>query len=276
MFETNYNKIPMLEGDYLKGRTVFITGGTKGIGFCMARQFLKNMASVIITGITQNEVDTAITQMQEYVREDNIACGIVMDNRKIELIEGYLTEACSMIGNRKIDILVNNAGINSEEKFGSITPDEFDEVISVNLKGTFFISQMFAKYMVENEIQGNILNVASSSSLRPAVNPYTLSKWGIRGLTIGLAKTLVQYGITVNAIAPGPTATDMMKFNGYDGTSLQFDTAPTGRLITPDEVANVATFLVSEMGRMILGDVVFVSGGAGVITYDDLSYDIEL
>ena len=77
-------------------------------------------------------------------------------------------------------------------------------------KGVFFLSQMLGKYFVTNNIKGNILNIASASCIRPADSAYTVSKWGIRGLTLGLAKTLAKYGITVNGIAPGPTATPMM------------------------------------------------------------------
>ena len=116
---------------------------------------------------------------------------------------------------------------------------------------------MIGKYMKENQIRGNILNIASSSSLRPAVSAYTLSKWGLRGLNMGLAKALSPYGITVNGLAPGPTATDKI---------------PLKRYIMPEEIANMAVFLVSDMGRSIIGDIVYMTGGAGVVTYEDMNY----
>lgn len=274
MFEDKHWDVPMINGDYLKGRTAFITGGTRGIGLCIARQFLDNGASVLITGINDEEVGTAVQRLQSHIQEGNKACGIVMDNSKVETFDACFSTAQSLIAPRKFDILINNAGINGSGSFGNITSDVFDAVIAVNLKGAFFISQLFSHYMVDNHIKGNILNIASSSSLRPAVTPYTLSKWGIRGLTQGLAKTLVKYGITVNAVAPGPTATDMMKVNGYDGTSLEFKNVPTGRFVAPEEVANTVTFLVSDMGRMIIGDVVYITGGPGIITFDDVQYDV--
>ena len=124
--------------------------------------------------------------------------------------------------------------------------------------------------MVANNIRGNILNIASASSLRPADSPYIVSKWGIRGLTLGLAKSLGKYGITVNAIAPGPTATPMMIKEGQ--TNLELDRIPLGRYIMPEEIANMAVILVSDMGRSIMGDIVYMTGGAGILTYDDVNY----
>ena len=171
--------------------------------------------------------------------------------------------------NKVVDILVNNAGI-----LGAVLPnakeEDYDLILNTNLKGAFFLSQMIGKYMKEKQIKGNILNIASSSSLRPAVSAYTISKWGLRGLTMGLAKVLSPYGITVNGLAPGPTATPMLKKSGDNITN---DDIPLGRFIMPEEIANMAVFLVSEMGRSIIGDIVYMTGGAGVVTYEDMRYN---
>lgn len=150
------------------------------------------------------------------------------------------------------------------------TEEVYDAVLDTNLKGTFFLSQFVGKYMKENNIKGNILNIASSSSLRPAVSAYTLSKWGVRGLTLGLAKALAPYGITVNGLAPGPTATPMLM---KDTSNITNNRIPLGRYVKPEEIANMAVFLVSEMGRSIIGDIVYMTGGAGVVTYEDMGYD---
>lgn len=272
-FERQWD-VMTLKGDYLIGRTAFITGATRGIGFAIARQFLENGASVVFTGLTETEITSAKEKLLPFVRNGNVVDAIVMDNLKAECFDECFEKALAMIGDRHFDILVNNAGINGSGCFGQMTPEMFDAVIGVNLKGTYFISQVFANYMVTNHFKGNILNVASSSSLRPAVTPYTISKWGVRGLTVGLAKTLLQYGITVNAVAPGPTATSMMAVNGYNGSSLTFEDVPTGRYITQEEIANAATFLVSDMGKMVVGDVLYVTGGPGVTTVDDLHYNM--
>lgn len=145
-------------------------------------------------------------------------------------------------------------------------------MLDTNLKGTAFLSRTVARYMIENKIQGNILNIASSSSLRPAISAYTLSKWGIRGLTLGLAKALIPYGIVVNGIAPGPTATPMLLPDG--GEDIGNDTLPGGRYAMPEEIANMAVVLVSGMGRTVVGDIVYMTGGAGLITFEDMNYRI--
>lgn len=150
------------------------------------------------------------------------------------------------------------------------TEEDYDNVLETNLKGAFFLSQAVGKYMKDNKIKGNILNIASSSSLRPAVSAYTLSKWGLRGLTLGLAKVLAPYGITVNGLATGPTAPPMLK---ADKSNIKNNRIPLGRFIMPEEIVNMAVFLVSEMGRSIIGDIVYMTGGAGVVTYEDMNYN---
>ena len=125
--------------------------------------------------------------------------------------------------------------------------------------------QAVGKYMIENKIRGHILNVSSSSALRPAWTPYQMSKWAIRGFTMGLADTLLPYGIIVNAIAPGQVATSMLGKNETD--SIDNRSTPIGRYAEPDEIANLATFMVSNMGEMIVGDTFYITGGSGTISY---------
>ena len=169
----------------------------------------------------------------------------------------------------QIDILVNNAGVNGQG-MPNATEEEYDKILDTNLKGVFFLSQMFGKYFIQNGIKGNILNIASASSLRPATSAYSLTKWGVRGLTLGLAKALGKEGITVNGIAPGPTATPMMLKS--EETNMNLESIPLGRYIMPEEVANMAVILVSDMGRSIMGELVFMTGGAGNLTFDDVCY----
>ena len=151
------------------------------------------------------------------------------------------------------------------------TEHDFDRVLDTNLKGVFFLSQIFSKYLIKNHIPGNILNIASSSSLRPAVSAYTLSKWGIRGLTMGLAKSLAKYGITVNGIAPGQTATPMLH---APKDNLSNNTCPLGRWILPEEIANGALFLVSDLGRAVVGDILYMTGGSALLSFEDMNYNI--
>ena len=182
----------------LKGRCAIITGGTSGIGFCIAKAFLNAGASVIITGRSEHKLEIAATKLGNNER----VFTFVMDNMKVEsfeLIFNKMKQTASANGIAAIDILVNNAGVLGAN-ISNATEEQYDAVLDTNLKGVFFLSQLFANYMVENKIKGNILNIASSSSLRPAVSAYTISKWGIRGFTMGLARALAPHGITVNGI----------------------------------------------------------------------------
>lgn len=252
--------IPVLSSELLKGRTALITGGTSGIGYEIAKIFLSSGARVVITGRTQERVDEAERTLGKE------CVGQVLDNLKVDLFAKRLEILRKEVG--EIDILVNNAGLLGDSSFGFVSKDSFDAIVDTNLRGPYMLSQVVAKIWIENKIQGNILNVCSSSSFRPGDSPYVLSKWGLRSMTLGLAKRLIPYGIVVNGIAPGPTATDGFS-REIDG-AIDWSKNPQGRLVTPTEVANLATVLVSDLGRSVVGDILCVSGGAGVITFDDV------
>lgn len=188
---------------------------------------------------------------------------IVLDVTDIRNIDGKVNEAAKMFG--KIDILVNSAGVNGHASFGNVTEEEYDKIMEVNIKGTFFMSQAMTNYMILNNIKGHILNVSSSSALRPAWEPYQISKWAVKGFTVGLADKMIKHGIVVNAIAPGKTATPMLERDGYD--SLYNAECPAGRYATPEEIANLAIFMVSSMGDMVIGDTFYITGGSGITTF---------
>ena len=162
-----------------------------------------------------------------------------------------------------IDILVNSAGVNNSLDFFNMTENEYDSVMNTNLKGAYFLSQSVGKRMIEKEIKGHILNVSSSSSLRPAWTPYQLSKWGIKGFTMGLADIMLPYGIIVNAVAPGPTATPMLRKE--EGDSIYRESFPSKRYALPVEIAALAVYLVSPLGDLIVGDTIYATGGSGIL-----------
>lgn len=263
--------VPISEGDILKGRTVLITGGTSGIGYAIASGCLKNGANVIITGRNQERLNEACEKLGEVLKESTsqYVTGEVLDISRQNTIEYKLKEIVNNVPDKVIDVLVNNAGILKGDNLGKTDEESFDDVIGTNLKGTYFMSQEFAKYLIENKIKGNILNISSASGIRPAVSPYMVSKWGENGITLGLAKKLIAHGIVVNAIAPGPTATDML-LKGEK--NIKHGSSPSGRYATPEEIANLAVFLISDMGRMIVGDTIYMTGGCANLTIDDMAY----
>lgn len=262
---TQASIVQLAPSELLAGRCALITGGTSGIGYAIAEAFLNAGAKVIIT--SRNE--ERLQQAQQSLGHAYRCFGFVMDNTNVSSFSETFSTMRNIMGGVNIDILVNNAGVLGAA-MPNATEEVYDAVLDTNLKGTFFLSQFVGKYMKENNIKGNILNIASSSSLRPAVSAYTLSKWGVRGLTLGLAKALAPYGITVNGLAPGPTATPMLM---KDTSNITNNRIPLGRYVKPEEIANMAVFLVSEMGRSIIGDIVYMTGGAGVVTYEDMGYD---
>ena len=259
--------VTLAPNELLKGRCALITGGTSGIGFCIAKAFLDSGATVIITGRNDEKLKASCEKLAGPYNKDKIF-SVVLDNTKVNTFEQAFQSAISIVGGRHIDILVNNAGIlGGHIRTASVT--EYDNVMNTNLRGVFFLSQLFGKYMKENRIAGNILNIASSSSLRPAVSAYTLSKWGIRGLTLGLARAFAPYGITVNGIAPGQTATPMLLKDTSKGLG---NNTILGRYALPEEIANMAVVMVSGLGKTILGDIVYMTGGSALVSFEDMDY----
>lgn len=259
--------VELTQDGLLQGRTALITGGTSGIGRAIAKAFLKAGASVVITGRSQKKIDSTVQAIKDEVECNQLVFGMELNMRDVNTFDGKLKEILTLVPMGQVDILVNNAGV-SIDTHASSPEDEYDIILDTNLKGVYFLSYWFAHYFKDNKIKGNILNIASSSSVRPATSAYGLSKWGVRGLTEGLARLLAPHGITVNGIAPGQTATPMM--DGVTTDNIYHPTNLIGRYILPIEIANMAVILVSEMGRTVVGDIVYMTGGSGNVTNDDL------
>lgn len=250
--------VPVEKEKLLNGKVALITGGTSGIGLAIAQAFQNAGAKVIIAGTNQVKLEAALEKMGGGVK------GLLIDVRDTEHLPDKVKEAEALFEENKIDILVNSAGVVVKHDFWGIDEKEYDGIMDTNAKGTFFMSQAVGKAMIEKQVKGHILNVTSSSALRPAWTPYQMSKWAVRGLTLGLADTLLPYGIVVNAIAPGPTATPML--GKTEGSSISEPNNPSKRYAMPEEIASMAVYMVSDAGRMIVGDTVYMTGGSGTIT----------
>ena len=264
--------VPVWNQRVLDGKTAIITGGTSGIGYAIADTFLTaGCYNVLITSRSEGKLLSAIDSLiKKHPDKQQNIFGQILDLANIEKFDVFFRNVLDTLGENRINIWVNNAGIYLGTRFGAVTDNDWNSLIDTNLKAQFFLSQLISNYMIDNEIEGNILNLCSSSSYRPSIDPYMLSKLGMSGLTLGMAKKLIPYGIVVNGIAPGPTFTPML--HKKEGDSLQHGGIPAGRYILPQEIANLAVFLTSPMGRMIVGDVVRMTGGSAVITYDDVRY----
>lgn len=245
-------------GQELDERTALITGGTSGIGLAIAETFLECGCQVIVAGSSQEKLDKVKAKWQDKIQT------VQIDVRDVHSLPEKVAIAASLADQGKIDILVNSAGVSSKLSFWDMREAEFDKVMDINLKGTYFMCQAVAKHMVEHKVHGHILNVSSASSIRPAWSPYHLSKWGIRGLTVGLADQLLPHGIIVNAIAPGPVATPLL--GKENGDSLYNPINPSGRYATPREIAELAVFMAGRTGDLIVGSSFFITGGGGTIS----------
>jgi NAD(P)-dependent dehydrogenase (short-subunit alcohol dehydrogenase family) len=261
----------MPPSELLKGRTAIVTGGTSGIGFEIAKAFVNAGATVIITSRSKEKAIEACKQINLQVKRKEQVYGIELNSTNVSLFKEKFSEIINLVANKSIDILVNNAGLRGGY-ISNASEQEYDIIMDTNVKGTFFLTQLFAKYMIKNGIKGNILNISSASSIRPAISAYHMSKWAIRGLTKGLARSLAPYGITVNAIAPGPTATPMLVDDYKNGSNVAHERNLVGRYALPEEIANMAVILVSDMYKIIIGDTVFMSGGGGIITNEDVDF----
>jgi len=253
--------VPSVKGmeSLLEGKTALISGGSSGIGFAIAQKLLSSGCQVIVSGSNEDK----IVKCCEELNSDKVK-GIVLNVCDVGNIMNSFNMALEQFPDSNIDILINCAGYNPKKGFFDITEHEFDKTFDTNVKGTFFLCQAAAKYMIKNKIKGHILNLSSSSALRPAWSPYEMSKWTIKGFTVGLADTLISHDIIVNAIAPGPTATPML---GVDPSGdIDLPNSPIKRYATPEEIANLALVLVSDMGNLIIGDTICATGGSGVIS----------
>jgi NAD(P)-dependent dehydrogenase (short-subunit alcohol dehydrogenase family) len=237
----------------LNNAKALITGGSRGIGRAIAVAYAKAGAQLVVTA--RNQASLAET-VEEVTKAGGTAHAMEWDVSDIASIGPKLEQARSLLGG--IDILVNNAGV---LRLPAESPDQsaealWDYVMTINLKSVYFICQKAGEMMKERN-RGVIINLASDAGMRAAPSPYGISKWGVIGLTKGFAKQLRGEGVRVNAIAPGPVATSMMKWE--PGKSMDAPQLPLGRFSLPEEVADVAVFLASEESRAIIGQTVVVN-----------------
>ena len=246
----------------LLGKNAIVTGGSRGIGFAIAKKLAEEGARVIITGRKEQSLVQACDKLG--ITENKVDY-IVWDITDIEHCRPKIEQAATQLGS-PIDILINNAGVLTKNDFNmnylDLTPDEWDCVMDTNLKATYFICQNMAKHMLKNNIRGHIVNIASEMGIRPACVSYGISKWGVVGMTKGLGKMLAPRGIVVNGIAPGAITTDMM--NWKEGDPVVRESHANKRFGFPEEIANLAAFLCSSYGDNIIGEIVTSDGGSSL------------
>lgn len=246
------------KGTELKGKIALISGGSGGVGLAITRAFLKAGAKVIIAGTSKEKLNN----ISKEINNDDLK-SIVLNYNDPSAFDSKVEEAVNIFG--RVDIFVSSTGIHVDRDgldFINTTVEEYDKIMGINLRGTYFMCQAIAKYMIAHQIKGHILIISSQSALEPSWSPYRLSKLGIDGITRGMAQRLLEHGIIVNAIGPGPTATTMQK--EYKGNNIYTPLNPISRFTMPEEVAQYSVLMVSDLGNTIVGQTLYMSGGRGI------------
>ena len=244
--------------ELLKGYAAIITGSSRGIGRAIALAFAENGADLVIHGTKEG----AQQELQSQIRDMGVRCEYVAGDIGQYETAQRLADTC-MAAYGKIDVLVNNAGINSRKTFAELTPEDWDNMLRVNLTSAFYTCKTVVPHMLERK-KGAIINMSSSAGKTAHPNAavcYGVSKAGINSLTQKLAYDLAPHGIRVNAVCPGPIETDMSLQWTEEYREKVFSSIPLRRLGTGADVANVAVFLASEMAAFVVGESINVKGG---------------
>lgn len=248
----------------LSGKVALVTGGSRGIGESIALGLAEAGADVAIVSRTIGDLEKVAAGISRLGRR---SLAIPADMMKKDDIDKLVVKALGKFSH--IDILVNNAALDIESSMLDVEEKLWHDTMAVNLTGYFFLSQAVAREMVKRKT-GSIVNIASLIGVRPGPfvghGVYSISKAGVIMMTMVLAKELGQYGIRVNAIAPGATETGMAKVVLSDANvrSGYIEKTALRRITQPQDIANAAIFFASEASNCITGQVLVIDAGEGI------------
>lgn len=251
----------VLKGHLLDGKNIIITGASSGIGYETAKKCLLEGGNVLCVARNEEKLAKAVEILKQETKSDKIHY-LQWNLSDISVYKTKCQLAIDMLDGH-IDCLVNSAGVTSQVNIVNCTPEQWDEIFNLNLKGLFFETSEFLKQFVNQGSGGTIVNIASQAGLNAQTRPYALTKAALIHLTAGLAKEYIQYGIKVNAVAPGPTVSNMYKINP-EGNLL--DNNRCKRAFRSEEVAETVLFLLSNASNCITGEVIACNGGNSIRT----------
>jgi NAD(P)-dependent dehydrogenase (short-subunit alcohol dehydrogenase family) len=251
----------------LQGKVAVVTGAARGIGFACARRFAEDGASVVLSDVDEGGVNAACATLTS---EGHTAFAVRADVSVIADVDSLVAATVTRFG--RIDIMLNNAGIAITKDFMSVTPEDYDRVLAINLRGAFFGVQAAARAMIAAGNGGVILNMSSINSrmANPSVATYAISKGGLNQVTGTAAIALAPHGIRVCGIGPGTIATEMLNMGfltNEEQRLMILSRTPAGRLGDPSEVASVAAFLASDDASYMTGQTVYPDGGRMILNY---------
>ncbi len=241
----------------LENKIAVITGGAQGIGKAAVKRFSEEGATIIIWDVNEEKAFATINEFKDI--SDKIEFQKV-DVTKLDSVSDAAKQIIDK--HKKIDILINNAGITRDASFLKMTPEQWQQVIDVNLTGVFNCTKAVAPFMVE-KLYGKIVNTSSVVGLYGNFGQtnYVATKAGIIGMTKVWARELGRKGINVNAVAPGFIATEMVSTVPEKVLDMLKEKTPLGKLGDPEDIANAYLFLSSDEAKFINGAVLSVDGG---------------
>ena len=245
----------------LQGKVAIVTGGNSGIGKAIVQYLAELGAQVVIDYRSHPEATEELER--EIGSYGGSSFGVQADVSKLDDIQRLIDAAVSQYG--RIDVMVNNAGVETRTSVLDTTPEQYDKVLDVNLRGVFFATQYAAKQMIAQGGGGRIINISSVHEdwPMPGNTPYCLAKGGVRMLTRTAALELAPHGITMVNVGPGAVATPINDSTMNDPELLAKLNAaiPLGRMARPEEIAKVVGFLASDGASYITATTIFADGG---------------
>lgn len=248
----------------LQGKVAIVTGAARGIGEAIAIKFAEQGANIAFTYISDSSAEKAAALEQKLQALGVKAKGFKTNAGEFSACEMFVNEVIKEQG--KIDICVNNAGISKDNLLLRMTPEQWDDVMTINLKSVFNMTKQVIRPMMKAK-QGVIINMSSiiGEMGNAGQSSYAASKAGIIGFTKSVAKELGSRNIRCNAIAPGFVETDMTSYlKEGEGADKYKAGIPLGRFATVEDIANVALFLASDMGSYITGQTISACGGLNI------------
>ena len=239
----------------LKERNVLVTGGAGGIGAEIVKSMYSLGANILISGSNEQKLEKLSNSFS------NPLLYYAADLSKSNDIEKLVERTLEKFNNR-LDILINNAGITRDNLTLRMKDSEWNDVINLNLNSTFYLTKFFLKNMIKNRY-GRVINISSvvGSSGNLGQANYSASKAGIEGMSKSMALEVASRNITINCVAPGFIETDMTKDLLSKNEDALKRSIPMGRVGSPDEIANVVSFLASDAAGYITGQTIHVNGG---------------